>query len=58
MAARRSNACFTEEEVIGLLDLDGMEEDIFPGSDDELGFSEEEERYIYIHIYIYIHSIP
>lgn len=48
MAARRSNACFTGEEVVGLLDLDGVEEDIFPGSDDELGFSEEEERYTHI----------
>ena len=52
MAAQRSNACFTGEEVIGLLDLDGVEEDVFPGSDDELGFSEEEERYTNIP-YIY-----
>ena len=44
MAASSSTAYFTGEEVIGLLDLDNVEEDIFPGSDDELGFTEEEER--------------
>ncbi len=40
-----SRARFTGEEVLALLDEDGgMEDYFFPGSDDELGFLEEEEE--------------
>ncbi len=43
-----SRARFTAEEVLALLDEDGedggMEDYFFPGSDDELGFLEEEEE--------------
>ena len=39
---------FTGEEVIALLDVDGedggIEDVFFPGSDDELGFLDEEEE--------------
>lgn len=47
--ASSSRASFTREEVLGILDSDSdaeqedFDEDIFfPGSDDELGFLEEE----------------
>ena len=44
---RFSRARFTGEEVVSLLDLEGedggLEDEFFPGSDDELGFLEEEE---------------
>ena len=49
MAESTDRAFLTAEEVVGLLDSDEDEylrsaglEDIFPGSDDELGFEEEE----------------
>ena len=45
MAARLSRPCFTGEEVVSLLDFDGgLEDDFFPGSDDELGFLEDEDE--------------
>ena len=49
MAEAPSRTMFTGEEVLDLLDSDveedfddGMDEVFFPGSDDELGFAEEE----------------
>ena len=50
MAESTDRAFLTAEEVVGLLDSDedeylrsaGLEDIIFPGSDDELGFEEEE----------------
>ena len=51
MAENADRAFLTAEEVVGLLDSDeeddylrdaGLEDIIFPGSDDELGFEEEE----------------
>ena len=41
MAAR---ACYTSDEVVGLLDSDDedLDEVFFPGSDEEFGFEEEE----------------
>ena len=51
MAEKADRAFLTAEEVVGLLDSDeeddylrdaGLEDIIFPGSDDELGFEEEE----------------
>ena len=51
MAETADRALLTAEEVLGLLDSDeeddylrdaGLEDIIFPGSDDELGFEEEE----------------
>ena len=44
MAECFSRARFTGEEVIDLLDRDGEDRglDIFPGSDEEFGFMEEE----------------
>ena len=49
MAEAPSRALFTGEQVLGLLDSDneedfddGMDDVFFPGSDDELGFLEEE----------------
>ena len=52
MAEAPSRALFTREQVLGLLDSDnsdneedfddGMDDVFFPGSDDELGFLEEE----------------
>ena len=51
MAENAERAFLTAEEVVGLLDSDeeddylrdaGLEDIIFPGSDDELGFEEEE----------------
>ena len=45
---RFSRARFTGEEVVSLLDLEGedggLEDEFLPGSDDELGFLEEEEE--------------
>ena len=55
MAGEASRALFTGEEVLHLLDCDDEFDDadldeIFPGSDDELGFMEEvetdDEKYI------------
>lgn len=51
MAENVDRAFLTVEDVVGLLDSDeeddylrdaGLEDIIFPGSDDELGFEEEE----------------
>ena len=46
MAGRGSRACFTEEEVVQLFDLDGedggLEDTFFPGSDEKLCMSEDE----------------
>ena len=51
MAENTDRAFLTAEEVVGLLDSDeeddylrgaGLDDIIFPGSDDELGFEEEE----------------
>ena len=49
MAEASSKALFTGDQVLDLLDSDteedfddGMDEVFFPGSDDELGFVEEE----------------
>ena len=46
MAEGCSRQLFTGEEVIALLDADGedggMDDAFFPGSDDELGFLEED----------------
>ena len=48
MAQSFSTLCFTGEEVIAFLDTDGddggMDDMFFPGSDDELGFLEEDEE--------------
>ena len=65
MAEAPSRALFTGEQVLGLLDSDnsdneedfddGMDDDFFPGSDDELGFLEEEvedEKRFAIHTYL------
>ena len=46
MTERSCRPCFTGEEVVNLLDLDGedvgQEDYFFPGSDDELGFLDNE----------------
>ena len=49
MAEASSKALFTGEQVLDLIDSeseedveDGFDEIFFPGSDDELGFAEEE----------------
>ena len=48
MAEGPSRTLFTGEQVLDLIDSeiedfdDGMDEVFFPGSDDELGFAEEE----------------
>ncbi len=47
MAEGCSRQHFTGEEVLALLDMDGedeaMDDSFFPGSDDELGFLEEDD---------------
>ncbi len=47
MAEGCSRQHFTGEEVLALLDMDGEDEamdgSFFPGSDDELGFLEEDD---------------
>ena len=53
-----SRGLFTGEEVLGLLDrdeeeagcYDGLDDVFFPGSDDELGFLDEEEDDGYVRI--------
>ncbi len=47
--AGMSFRAFTGEEVLQLLDADGedggLDDTFFPGSDDELGFLEDDERH-------------